>query len=70
MKEIEENSTQYPIELKKLREHPNKLFATGNIDLLNSKCIAIVGSRHCSEYGLKMARKFSFELANLRFNNS
>lgn len=35
----------------------------GNLELLNKQIIAIVGSRNCSEYGWKQAKKFSTALS-------
>jgi len=39
------------------------LFCKGNLSLLNSSGVAIVGSRNASEEGLNIARKFASELA-------
>ena len=44
-------------------DYPIVLFAKGNTNLLNTKSIAIVGCRDCTEYGKQMAEKFSFLLA-------
>lgn len=44
---------------------PEKIFAEGNIKLLNEFSIAIVGSRHSSKYGEKMTKKFAKELTAL-----
>ncbi len=46
---------KYPSKLKQIYDPPITLFYRGNIDLINSKCISIVGSRNASEYGLKTA---------------
>lgn len=53
----------YPALLKQIKNPPQTLYAMGNIELLTSDCVAIVGSRVCSNYGEKMAEKFSYELA-------
>ncbi len=42
---------------------PQNLYIEGNINLLNKLGIAIVGSRKCSEYGWKQAKKFSQALS-------
>jgi len=56
---------EYPEILKRIKKPPQKLYAIGDISLLKSNCIAIVGTRCCSEYGYKMATKFAKELANI-----
>lgn len=50
--------------LKETINFPSMLYASGNIDLLNSPQIAIVGSRNCSPGGAKTAYKFSSHLSN------
>ncbi len=49
----------YPALLKETTNYPPLLYASGNIDLLASPQIAIVGSRHCSPGGAKTAFDFA-----------
>lgn len=56
---IEINCKEYPKQLLKLKRPPKILYAVGNIDLLQQKSIAIVGSRRCTEYGIGQAKKFA-----------
>lgn len=57
------NDDNYPENLKKIDDSPTVLFYKGNINLLNKKSIAIVGSRNSSKYGEFCALKFSYELS-------
>lgn len=59
---IDKEDRHYPDLLKQIKKAPEKLFARGDLKLLNSKCIAIVGSRKCSDYGIKMAQNISRQL--------
>ena len=62
--EIELNNDKYPQRLLKIKNFPTKIYALGNINLLNAKhIIAIVGSRNCTEYGIRVTTQFSMELA-------
>ena len=58
---IEDNN--YPEQLRKIESPPKQLYLEGNIKLLNVPGIAIIGSRECTKYGEKMAKKFSKELS-------
>lgn len=49
-------SSDYPSNLKEISDPPCLLFVKGNKNLLN-KCIAIIGTRHSSELGNKIAEK-------------
>ena len=60
------NSKQYPELLKKISDPPPIINAKGNISLLNTKAVAIVGSRSCSLAGIQFTQKLSRELANLK----
>lgn len=62
MEIIDINSTDFPDTLKYISNPPQKLYCEGDISLLNSKCFAIVGSRHCTDYGKKVALEFSENL--------
>lgn len=57
---IEDN--RYPELLKRIKNPPQQLYAKGNIELLKTNIISIIGSRACSENGIKLARQFSREL--------
>ena len=59
MKIIYKENKEFPQSLSKIRKCPKQLYAIGNVELLKSNIIAIVGTRHASEYGLKMAKIFS-----------
>lgn len=63
MKLISMLNKEYPNILKNIDKPPKYLYTEGNIDLLKTNAIAIIGSRHCSEEGRKIARKMAKELA-------
>ena len=60
---IKENDKTYPEKLRQIYDRPAKLYVKGNIDILNNKSIAIIGSRNCSKYGMEVAYKFGYGLA-------
>ena len=64
MIKININNNLYPDKLRSMENPPKFLYLEGNTQLLNSKSIAIVGSRNCSENGKKIAQKFSTELSS------
>ena len=53
----------YSASLKDIGNPPKKLYYKGDVSLLSSPCLAMVGSRDCSNYGLQVARSFSKDLA-------
>jgi DNA processing protein len=57
----------YPALLKEIYDAPIGLYAKGKLDLSRNNCIAIVGTRKATLYGLKIARNFAHELASLGF---
>ena len=57
------NDELYPQSLKNIYDKPILLYAKGNLELLNSRGIAIVGCRDCSDYGKKTAYKIAYDLA-------
>lgn len=54
----------YPDKLKNIYDSPITIFAKGNISLLNSCSIAVIGCREASRYGLNVAKKMSYDLAS------
>ncbi len=61
--EIEQNNAYYPSSLLSLQDPPKKLYVIGNIELINNKKIAIVGSRINTEYGEINTKKFAYQLS-------
>ena len=60
---IEYADILYPDKLREIKNPPVRLYTKGNIELLNKKCISIVGCREPSIYGEKAAKYFSYNLA-------
>lgn len=58
---IEDN--KYPEQLRKIENPPKCIYCDGNIELLEEPGIAIIGSRKCTKYGEKVAKKFAKELS-------
>ena len=59
---------EYPRKLLNIYDFPLVLYCIGNLELLNGKNIAIVGSRMATEYGKKISRNISKQLADKNFN--
>lgn len=54
----------YPEKLRNIYDSPVILYYKGNKQLLNdSKIVAMIGCRECSEYGKYVSKEFSYELA-------
>ncbi len=53
----------YPRQLKEIHDPPALLFFRGELPLRNEPCIAIVGTRTPSNYGMKQAHQIAAELA-------
>ena len=59
---IEYADILYPDKLREIKNPPLRLYTKGNIELLNSIGIAIVGSRTNTQYGEKMCKTFTKKL--------
>lgn len=59
---------RYPDLLKNIENKPSYLYIRGNLENLYSDNVAIIGSRNATEYGKKVARKISKELADKNIN--
>jgi len=56
-------SFNYPELLKDVENPPFVLYCMGNLQLLNTTCCAVVGTRRPSEYGMVTTRQFVKELS-------
>ncbi len=63
IKEIKSTELQFPYLLKQINDCPKILYVVGNVELLRRNSVAIVGSRDCTNYGVKIAEKLSYNLA-------
>lgn len=62
--QISYNSKHYPKRLLKIKKPPKILYAVGDIELLNKETtLGIIGSRDCTQYGIKYAHIFSKEIS-------
>ena len=62
MIKLEFENKKFPKMLRKIKNPPKSLWVEGNVDLLNTISIAIIGSRKCSNYGEKWCKKFTKDL--------
>ena len=60
---IKENSLYYPKLLKEISDKPKNIYVLGNILNLRKECIAIVGTRKCTNKGKIIAEKIAYEYA-------
>ena len=53
----------YPDNLRIIKKPPKQLYLEGNINLLKANIISIIGSRSCTENGIKLANEFAENLS-------
>lgn len=63
IKIININDSIYPSKLRHIPNPPKTLYLEGNSNLLKNNSIAIIGSRACSENGIRLASQFAKELS-------
>ena len=61
---------EYPSLLKEINNPPLLLYCKGNIQLLNTECVGIVGTRKPTDYGKLETRIFYKKVSGKRSNNS
>lgn len=55
---------QYPADLKQIYDPPPILYGLGNLELLHTPMVAVVGSRRHTHYGKTVARRLAAELVD------
>ena len=63
MKKILKNDPAYPPLLRNIKSPPEYLFILGDLPPEDAPTIAVVGARHCTEYGQRVAYEISSALA-------
>ena len=58
------NDAQYPADLKEIYDPPAILYGLGNLALLRTPMVAVVGSRRHTHYGKQVARRLAAELVS------
>ena len=64
IKTITINDKEYPYMLKEISSPPLCLYCLGNLQLLNTFCLAVVGTRKPTEYGLVTTKQYVKELVD------
>ena len=60
---ISSEDARYPTALAAIHDPADTLWIRGDVDVLRTPCVAIVGSRTASPYGLEVARRLGADLA-------
>jgi DNA processing protein len=58
---------RYPASLRNIADPPPLLYVDGDLEPIDAQAIAIVGSRHATPYGIRIARMLAGELSRLGF---
>lgn len=61
------SSQQFPKRLLEIHDHPVLLYIKGDLQKIDHRCIAIIGTRQASIYGMEMAEAISADLARAGF---
>ena len=67
MKIITIKNNNYPKALRRIQNAPEKLYIEGTIVNFDFPCLAVIGSRNCTEYGEKWCKYFVKELVKYGF---
>lgn len=63
LKVIDCEDPEYPARLKEIYDPPLVLYYRGSLEAITRRSLAIVGSRHTTNYGFETARKLAFQCA-------
>lgn len=64
---LTEIDREYPDGLRQMHDPPLALYVLGSIERRDRHAIGVVGSRHCTHYGLQTADRLSYQLAQTGF---
>jgi DNA processing protein len=67
MTTIEISDVRYPVLLRNITDPPPVLYVDGELEPVDVQAVAIVGSRHATLYGIRIARTLAEELSRLGF---
>ena len=68
IRKIKIHDEEYPEQLRKIKNPPQQLYVRGNIENLKQIGIAVIGTRHCSNYGRKATKFFTNNLVGYNLN--
>ena len=63
IKKLTIDEPAYPALLKQIKDPPKELYYAGDVSLLSTRCVAIVGSRKFTTYGRRIAGRIAGRLA-------
>ena len=63
IKKLTIDEPAYPALLKQIKDPPKELYYAGDVSLLSTRCVAIVGSRKFTAYGRRIAGRIAGRLA-------
>ena len=63
IKIVTEADAEYPQQLRNIPSPPLALYVAGSMEALSKSAVALVGTRHSTEYGRDVAERFAFGLA-------
>lgn len=58
---------RYPDLLREIADPPPLLFASGSLSALDYPSVALVGSRNCTPYGVKVTRRLAWDISDSGF---
>jgi DNA processing protein len=64
---LPEGHTEYPPQLSNIPDPPSLLYVKGGFEPRDQLAIAVVGSRHCTPYGVRIAERLAGSLARTGF---
>ena len=63
VKIVTEADDEYPQQLRNIPSPPLALYVAGSVEALSKSAVALVGTRHSTEYGRDVSERFAFGLA-------